>query len=130
MLLLRHLKALALPTAGAFFALAVASSSARADEMVTHLGPVKAHEPILTAIGGKRVVAFYVPHNDICAVQAVVWDEGDIAARSVSRLRIGLSKGQIAHIDSAENNSLDLQCGGQSLAIVDASELGPFRLLL
>jgi hypothetical protein len=70
-----------------------------------------------------------VPHNDICAVQAVVWDEGDIAARSVSRLRIGLSKGQIAHIDSAENNSLDLQCGGQSLAIVDASELGPFRLL-
>ena len=34
---------------------------AHADELAQNLGPVGPHEPILTTVGSKRVIAFYEP---------------------------------------------------------------------
>jgi hypothetical protein len=45
--------------AGALLALTVSGTPARADEMFQNLGPVGPHEPILTTVGNKRVIAFY-----------------------------------------------------------------------
>jgi hypothetical protein len=41
---------------------------ARADELAQNLGPVAPREPILTCVGGKRIIAFYQPDNGDCAV--------------------------------------------------------------
>ncbi len=61
-----------LATAGALFVLTAASITARADELAQNLGPVGPHEPILTTIGSKRVIAFYEPDSGHCAFHAVV----------------------------------------------------------
>ena len=92
-------------------ALSVACTPARADEMTQNLGPVGPHEPILITVGTKRVIAFYVPGNGECYVDAVIWDTYDADARAAVRLRVNLSPGQIALIESAENRSLALKCG-------------------
>jgi hypothetical protein len=63
--------------AGALLALTVSGTPARADEMFQNLGPVGPHEPILTTVGNKRVIAFYEPDNGQCAVNAVVFDKTD-----------------------------------------------------
>ncbi|MGB2932882.1 MAG: hypothetical protein WBE08_12405 [Methyloceanibacter sp.] len=105
---------------GAIVALTVASSPARANEIIQHLGPVGPNEPILTGVGQDRVIAFYVPHGQRCAVHAVVWDDGH--EETASRLRVNLSPGQITHIDSTNNKSLDLRCADGTLAIVKISE--------
>ena len=42
---------------GAFVALTAFGLPARADELVQHLGPVGADEPILTTFGNKQVIA-------------------------------------------------------------------------
>ena len=49
-------------------ALTVSGTAARADEMAQNLGPVGPHEPILTTVGNKRVIAFSEPDNGHCAV--------------------------------------------------------------
>ena len=52
--------------AGAFIALSVSGTPGRADEMAQNLGPVGPHEPILTTVGSKRVIAFYEPDSLRC----------------------------------------------------------------
>ena len=42
------------------------SLPARADELAQNLGPVGPHEPILTTLGSKRVIAFYEPGGGNC----------------------------------------------------------------
>jgi hypothetical protein len=118
MLPLAHIASLA--TAGALFVLTAASITARADELAQNLGPVGPHEPILTTIGSKRVIAFYEPDSGHCAFHAVVWNTTDVNADSAARFRADLNPRQMAHIDTAENASLNLQCGdnAESLAIV------------
>jgi hypothetical protein len=136
MFTLRHLKALALPAAGAFLALAAAAGPTRAadvNDIVVNLGPVPAFEPILTKVGDERIIAFYVPDNGRCAVHAVVfldeyphgvvsrfWGEENEA----QRFRVELRNGQIAHIDSRDNETLNLKCSNNAskLAIVDSDE--------
>jgi hypothetical protein len=93
--------------AGALVALTAASTPARADELAQISGPVGPHKPILTTVGSKRVIVFYVPDDGHCAVNVVVWDDVDSAAR----VRVSLSPRQMVHIDSVENKSLNLQCG-------------------
>jgi hypothetical protein len=105
-----------------------------ADELATNLGPVGPHEPILTAVGGKRVMAFYMQDSGRCAVHAVAWDNADAdsviakigpdPADSAIRVRISLYPGQMAHIDTADNESLNLQCGDNAatLALVNTHE--------
>ncbi len=114
--------------ASALVALTAASTPARANEMIHNLGPVGPHEPILATVGTKQVIAFYLPYSDGCAVHTVIWNTTDAdrlsAAHSAERVRIGLKPGQIAHIDSADNVSLGLQCGDNAatLAVVDRDE--------
>jgi hypothetical protein len=112
--------------AGAFLALTVSGTPARADEMAQNLGPVGPHEPILTTVGNKRVIAFYEPDNGQCAVNAVVFDKTDAytGMTTAARFRVSLNPREIVHIDSADNESvksLNLQCGedAEKLTIID-----------
>jgi hypothetical protein len=102
----------------------------RAEQLVQNLGPVGPHEPIITTIGSDRVVAFYEPSNDHCALNAVVWDNTNPNDVSATRVRISLKPGQIVHIDNADNESLNLQCGDNAvtLAVVGTSEVVAARV--
>src|SRR3990170_7706444 len=65
---------------GAFATLTAGSTPALADEMVQNFGPVGPHEPIITTVGSKRVIAFYAPSKGGCEIEAVVWDGSDTDA--------------------------------------------------
>ena len=71
-----------------------------------------------------RVIAFYLPGNGGCKVQAVIWHGGDTDANTAAGIRVSLSPGQTASIASAENKSLSLKCGdyAESLAVVDTDQ--------
>ena len=130
---INHDQLLKFAAAGALVALAVVSTPAGAGDQAQNLGPVGPHEPILTTVGSKRVIAFYVPGSDHCAFQAVAWDNTDAdTGRSAVRVRISLEPGQIVHIDSAENESINLQCGSNAgtLSVVDNDELVAFGLTI
>jgi len=109
--------------AGAF-ALAATIMPTYAEDLSQNLGPVGANEPILTNVGNKRVIAFYETDGDHCGMHIVVWDRADVSGGSAARFRVTLDPRQVVHIDTAENKSLDLQCGesADTLAIVDASK--------
>ena len=62
---------------GSLVVLSTLGTPTRADELAQSLGPVGPHEPILTTVGSQRVIAFYEPDNDHCALHAVVWDNTD-----------------------------------------------------
>jgi hypothetical protein len=110
--------------AGAIVILSAASTPASADELIQNLGPVGPHEPLITMVGSKRVIAFYVPGNGGCNVQAVIWHVGDADANTAAGIRVSLNPGQTAAIDGAENKSLTLKCGdyAETLAAVDAEQ--------
>ena len=105
-------------------ALSVESIPTRADEMAQNLGPVGVHEPILTTVGGKRVIAFYEPGGGNCDLHVIVWNQNDASGDSVARVRVSLNPRQMVHIDSAENKSINLQCGdnAETLALADTSK--------
>ena len=104
--------------------LSLASAPSFADELSQNLGPVAPNEPILTTVGNKRVIAFYEPESGNCAMHIVVWDSADTNGGSAARVRVTLDPRQKVQIDSADNESLDLQCGESAgtLAIVDNSK--------
>jgi hypothetical protein len=106
-------------------ALSLASLPAHSDELAQNLGPVGPNEPILTTVGSKRVIAFYVPGNGHCGINVVVWDRSDATGDSAARVRVSLSPRQMVHIDSAENKSINLQCGesAETLALVDTGKM-------
>jgi hypothetical protein len=108
-------------TAAGAVVLTLASIPAGAEDLAQNLGPVGPNEPILTTVGSKRVIAFYVPGSGNCGTNMVVWDRTDEAGDSAARVRISLSPRQMVHIDSANNESLNLRCGdnAEKLAIVD-----------
>ena len=105
-------------------ALCLANIPARADEFAQNLGPVGPNEPILTTVGSKRVIAFYVPGGGHCSINVVVWDRTDASGDSAARVRVSLNPSQMVHIDSAENKSINLQCGdhAETLALVETSK--------
>ncbi len=111
-----------LATAGA---LALASIPANANELTEHLGPVGPNEPILTTVGGKRVIAFYEADGGHCGMHIVVWDRADVSGGSAARIRVALDPRQVVHIETPENKSLNLQCGqsADTVAIVDKSNV-------
>jgi hypothetical protein len=112
---------LTLAAASALVALTAVSISARAEELPQNLGPVGPHEPILTTVGNKRVLAFFEPDSGHCALQAVVWNTADVNADTTSRFRTNLNPQQMVSIDTPDNKSLQLQCSdnAERLAIVD-----------
>ncbi|HEY8276962.1 MAG TPA: hypothetical protein VIG52_08205 [Methyloceanibacter sp.] len=87
---------------------------ALADEALRNQGPVGPYEPILTTVGAKRVLAFYVPEKGGCAVSAVVWDKDEntgASPYSSSRVRLELNPGQVMKLDATGNESVGLKCG-------------------
>jgi hypothetical protein len=122
---LTRIQLLNFAAAGALVALTAASPPARADELLTNLGPVGPHEPILTTVGSKRVIAFYESDSGHCAVNVVVWENTDADAGSAAQVRMSLNPRQMVHIDSAENKSINLQCGDNAatLGLVEPGEL-------
>ena len=123
---------LGIAAAGAFVALTAFGLPARADELVQYLGPVGAHEPILTKFGNKRVIAFYEPENGRCAINAVVYDktDADTGMTTAARFRVSLNPREIVHIDSTDNKSINLQCGdrAETLSLIDNGELVAFGM--
>lgn len=107
---------------GALVAFCGYDLQARADELAQNLGPVGPHEPILTTVGSKRVIAFYEPGSGNCSLHVVVWDRADDSGSSAARVRVGLNARQTVHIDSSDNKSLNLQCGdhADTLKIVES----------
>ena len=115
-----------LSLAAAAGVLVISGTPTMADELATNLGPVGPHEPILTEVGSKRVIAFYEPDNGRCAVQAVVYDKTDAytGMTTAARVRVSLNPREMVYIDSANNESvqsLNLQCGNNAerLTIID-----------
>ena len=109
--------------AGALVALSLSGTPGRADEMAQNLGPVGPHEPILTTVGSKRVIAFYELDSGNCALHVVVWNPTDDNAESTVSFQATLNPRQTAHI-YAENKSLTVRFGdhAESLAVVDADQ--------
>ena len=107
-------------------ALSVASIPARANEFAQNLGPVAPNEPILTTVGSKRIIAFYELDKGRCAINVVIFEktDADTGMTTAARVRVSLNPRQMVHIDSAENNSISLQCGdaAETLALVDTSK--------
>ena len=97
--------------ASALVALTAAATPARAGEMIQNLGPVAPHEPLMTTVGDKHVIAFFVPGNGQCNVQAVIWNADDMEAKSAGGLRVSLNPGETASIDSSATETFILQCG-------------------
>ena len=112
---------LSLAAVGAISSLIAVSLPAHADELTQNLGPVGPHEPILTTVGNKRVIAFFEPDSGNCAFHAVIWTTTDVNADSAARVRAGLKPRQMLTIDTNDNQSLKLQCGdnAERLAIVE-----------
>jgi len=114
---------LKLAAAGAIIALSAASTPTRADEVVQRYGPVGPNDTILATFGNKRVIAFYELDNGRCAVNAVVFEQTDAETgmTTAARVRLNLSPRQMVHIDSSDNQTLNLQCGdyAKTLAVVD-----------
>jgi hypothetical protein len=110
-------------SAAAIVTLTTVSTPASANEMVQNLGPVPAHEPILKTVGDKHVIAFFVPGNGKCNVQAVIWNATDIDAKSAG-VKISLNPGQTASIDSSATESFKLWCGdhAETLAAIDGDQ--------
>jgi len=99
---------------------------ARADELPQNLGPVGPHEPILSPVGSKRVIAFYTPDSGHCGLRVVVWNPADVDATSTIGLRMSLIPQQVMYIVTPENGSLGLLCtdDAETLAVVQSDGVG------
>lgn len=110
-------------TLGTLFVLGGFGLRASADEPIQHLGPVGPHEPIMTTVGSKGVIAFYEPDGTHCGLYAVVYNLADESGTSAAQIRLSMSARQVVNIDSPDNKSLSLQCGdyAETLRIVDSN---------
>ena len=98
----------------------------RANELAQNLGPVGPHEPILSPVGSKRVIAFYTPDSGNCGLRVVVWNPADADATSTIGLRMRLIPQQVMYIVTPESGSLGLQCtdNAETLAVVQSDGVG------
>jgi len=121
---LSRIQLLQFAAVGTLVVLCALATPTRADELAQNLGPVGPREPILTWVGSKRIIAFYQPDTGNCAVHVVVWNPTDVNAESTASFKATLTPRQMAHIDTADNKSLNLQCGdkAETLAIVGTSD--------
>ena len=124
-------KTLTALVASGLIALGSSASPVYAEDLVEHLGPVGPHQPILTTVGSKRVLAFYTPGENNCALQAIVWTTEEDTT-SPARVRISLKPGAMVHIDSPENKTLNLRCSddAETLAVVEDEEYVAFGITM
>jgi hypothetical protein len=114
------------PALGASLALTVAVTPARADDPTTNFGPFGPNEPILAAMDGQRVIAFFVPERGSCAVNAIIWkDLGADAPYASSRVRTSLRPGEMVKFDHGPRGAMNLLCGADAstLTVVAPAEL-------
>ena len=81
--------------------------------------------PILASVGGKRIIAFFVPERRSCAVTAITWkDAGTDTPNTASRVRLTLRPGEMVRFDDVDL-SMNLLCGpdASTLAMVAPPEL-------
>jgi hypothetical protein len=99
------------------------TTSASGYEMVQKTGPVGPYEPILTTVGNKHVIAFFVPEDDHCNLQMVMWNADDVQAHSAGGVRLSLKPGQAFLVDSSATETFTLKCGdyAESLAELDGN---------
>ena len=116
----------------AFTSLSVPASVPAVADDLTNLGPVGPHQPILASVGSERVIAFYLPGNNQCALHAVIWDKSSDSEAAPARIRISLEPGQIIHIDSVEGDSVNLRCESNAdrLAVVDTNDAVAFGIIM
>src|SRR5262249_53299238 len=112
--------------AGARASLVFGRPPAGAAEMVQNFGPVRPNEAVLDTVGTMHVIAFFEADTGRCAVNAVVWD--NLAAdpgESAKRVRVVIGPREIVQIDSAKQESVNLQCSGDAatLAVIDTEGL-------
>ena len=119
-----RIQVLSFAAAGALLALTAASAPARSDERPVHLAPVGPVEPIMTTVGNENVIAFYRPGSGNCNFYVVLSDRRNASDDSAVQVRISLSPLQIVHLDTSDNDTLDLKCAenAESLSIVDEDE--------
>jgi hypothetical protein len=106
---------LSVAAAGVLVTLTVGSTPVRANEVAQNLGPVGPYEPILTTVGGKRVIAFYVRGGLRYRRSGLGFGKRD--ADTAARIRVSLNPGHVIHIDSAESKSITLECGDFAKAL-------------
>ena len=119
-----RIQLLSFAAASALVALTAASAPTRSDERPVQLAPVGAMEPIMTTVGNKTVIAFYRPGSGDCNLYVVLSDRQDASGDSAAQVRISLSPGQIVHLDTSDNDMLNLKCtdSAEGLAVVDEDE--------
>jgi hypothetical protein len=110
---------------GTLLVLAGFTLPAYAEKLAETLGPVGPHEPIVTTVGNKRLIAFYEPGSGQCGLNVVVWNQADESADSAARFRVILDPRQAVHVDSPDNKSLNLRCGdsAKTLEVVDTHKV-------
>ena len=110
---------------GCFAVLGGFGLPALGEERIQNLGPVPAHEPILTTFGNKGVIAFYETDGAHCGLYAVVYNLSDESGASAAQVRISMNVRQVVSIDTPDNKSLSLQCGddAETLRIVDSTDV-------
>jgi hypothetical protein len=119
-----RIQLLSFAAAGAFVVITAASFPAHSDERPVRLGPVGPNEPILTTVGNKNVIAFYVPGDGYCNIYVVVSDRTDASGDSAAQVRVSLNPRGLVHIDTADKDTLNLKCGDNAatLAVVDSDK--------
>jgi hypothetical protein len=119
-----RIQVLSFAAAGALLALTAASAPARSDERPVHLAAVGPVEPIMTTVGNENVIAFYRPGSGNCNLYVVLSDRRNASDDSAVQVRISLSPLQIVHLDTSDNDTLNLKCAenAESLAVVDEDE--------
>jgi hypothetical protein len=119
-----RIQLLSFAAASALLALTAASVPARSDERPVRLGLVGPLEPIMTTVGNEYVIAFYRPDSGDCNLYVVLSDRRDVSGDSTAQVRISLSPRQIVHLDTSDNDTLNLKCAddAESLAVVDEDE--------
>lgn len=111
MLLRTYAKLSFLTAAGVLAVLLSGEAPASAGDTV-NLGPVGPNQPILATFGGKRLIAYYEPDGDICAVSVVVSDASPAGdGRASSRIRVALHPGELFHLDAVGGEQVVLTCG-------------------
>ena len=111
--------------AAGVLALTVASTPSFAEDLPEVLGPVGPNDPIFTTVGRKAVLAFYEADGSHCGMHIVMWDRGDESGASTAGFRVTLEPRQVVHVDTAQNESIGLQCGSaaDTLAIVETGTM-------
>jgi hypothetical protein len=94
-----------------------------AEAPAQNLGPVGPNDPILANIGGRRVIAYFVPERGSCAVNTIIWKEAE-TENAPSRVRLSLRPGQMVQFDGAQL-AMNLLCGvdATTLAVVAPADL-------